>query len=424
MRVLVIGAGGREHALAWKIAQSRRVQKVFVAPGNGGTAQEFENVPLPAGDIPAFADFADAQGIDLTVVGPEVPLVAGVSDEFDRRGLPLVGPSRSAAQLEGSKVFAKEFMERHAIPTARYRIVRSYAEGETELYGGWEYPLVVKADGLAAGKGVFICSSLSEARAALDSIFLQRKFGPAGDRVILEEFLQGRETSYMVFTDGRSVVPIVPSQDYKRVRDGDQGPNTGGMGAVSVPGLISESMEQTILGKIVHPTLAAMEKEGNPFRGILYAGLMLAPQGPRVLEYNVRLGDPETQVVLLRLESDFALLLESLTAQTLQSVAVRWSPRSAACVVLAAQGYPEACETGRSISGLAKPSEINDIKVFHAGTRLHDGQLRTAGGRVLTVAATGAALEEALERVYRTVQSIHFEGMHYRSDIGKGLTRI
>ncbi|MBI4456147.1 MAG: phosphoribosylamine--glycine ligase [Acidobacteria bacterium] len=418
MRILVIGGGAREHAIAWKISQSTRVQKVFVAPGNGGTEQEFENIPIAATDVASLADFAEAQAVELTVVGPEAPLVAGIADEFSQRRLPLVGPSRQAAQLEGSKVFAKDFMARNSIPTARYATMTSYAEGEKQLDADWKFPVVVKADGLAAGKGVFICSSEKEARAALDLICNQRKFGEAGNRVVMEEYLQGHETSYMVFTDGRSVVPIAASQDYKRALDMDQGPNTGGMGAISIPSLISEPLEQRVLAEIISPTLAAMESEGAPFQGVLYAGLMLTAEGPKVLEFNVRLGDPETEVVLLRFQSDLAQLLTCLINKSLRTVQAGWSRQCAVCVVIAAQGYPGDYQSGRIITGLEKSREMNNIKVFHAGTRRHHNQLLTAGGRVLTVAAASDTLEEAVGQVYEAIAVIHFDGMHYRSDIG------
>ncbi len=422
MKVLVVGGGAREHALAWKISHSSSVTKIFVAPGNAGTGEEFENVPISPADLVSLADFAEAQAVDLTVVGPEAPLVAGIHEQFSRRGLPLVGPSAAAAQLEGSKVFAKDFMARHSIPTARYQTVHSFLEGESRLDAGWEFPIVVKADGLASGKGVFICASRQEARNALDLIFTRRQFGDAGNRVVLEEYLQGREASYMVFTDGDAVAPIVASQDYKRALDGDSGPNTGGMGAISLPGLIDEPMEQQILAEVVGPTLRAMKDEGHPFQGVLYAGLMITCEGPKVLEFNVRLGDPETEVVLFRLDSDLGLLLAALASGSLATVQPRWSSRCAACVVVASQGYPGSYPTGKVITGLEMCAQMNNIKVFHAGTTAKDGKVVTAGGRVLTIAAAAETLVEALSRVYQAIDVIHFDGMHYRSDIGAART--
>ncbi|HEV8133000.1 MAG TPA: phosphoribosylamine--glycine ligase [Acidobacteriota bacterium] len=421
MRVLIVGSGAREHAIAWKISQSSQVSKIFVAPGNAGTALEFENVPISATDLVSLADFAEAQAIDLTVVGPEAPLVAGIHEEFSKRKMSLVGPSRQAALLEGSKVFAKDFMARHSIPTARYQTVHTYSDAMARLEKWWQFPMVVKADGLAAGKGVFICSSRKEAENALDLIFNQHHFGDAGNRVVLEEFLEGRETSYMVFTDGRTAAPIVASQDYKRALDNDRGPNTGGMGAVSVPGLISDETERRILNEIIQPALLAMEEEGHPFQGILYAGLMITAEGPKVLEFNVRLGDPETQVVLLRLESDLAALLAAVANGSLAETSVRWSSRCAACVVLAAHGYPGTVQTGKVITGLEMSREMHNIKVFHAGTSPQDGKIITAGGRVLTVASAAGSLGEAILQVYQAVNALHFDGMHYRSDIGAGI---
>ncbi|HEY3128471.1 MAG TPA: phosphoribosylamine--glycine ligase [Acidobacteriota bacterium] len=421
MRILVVGGGAREHALAWKISQSSSVTKIFVIPGNAGTGEEFENVPIPATDIPSLADFAEAQAVDLTVVGPEAPLVAGIHEEFSRRELPLVGPSKAAAQLEGSKVFAKDFMARHSIPTGRYQTIHSFSQGEAGLDAGWRFPVVVKADGLAAGKGVFICASRQDALQALDLIFNRRQFGEAGNRVVLEEYLEGRETSYMVFTDGNSVVPIVASQDYKRALDRDSGPNTGGMGAVSLPGLISEAMERRILDEVICPTLRAMKDEGHPFQGVLYAGLMITPEGPKVLEFNVRLGDPETEVVLFRLESDMARLLAALASGSLAAVQPRWSSRCAACVVIASRGYPGSYSTGEVITGLETGAQMNNIKIFHAGTATRDGKVVTAGGRVLTIASAADTLGEALSQAYRAIGAIRFDGMYYRSDIGAKL---
>jgi phosphoribosylamine--glycine ligase len=421
MKILVVGPGAREHAIAWKLSQSSKITKIFVAPGNAGTAREFENVPIPVNDLASLADFAEAQAIDLTVVGPESPLVAGIAEEFQKRSLPLVGPSRNAARLEGSKVFAKEFMSRHKIPTARYATVESYDQAINQIAREWRFPLVVKADGLAAGKGVFVCASEREAVDALEAIFKKRQFGSAGDRVVLEEFVTGREASYMVFTDGRNIAPVVASQDYKRAYDGDAGPNTGGMGAVSVPGLIEEALERQILSQIIQPTLRAMESEGFPFQGALYAGLMITNEGPRVLEFNVRLGDPETEVILPRLQSDFADLLLSVADRTLQEQVLEWSMRSAVCVVLASGGYPGEYQTGKIISGLEMSSDMDNIKVFHAGTALRDGRVVTAGGRVLMISATAGSLPEAVLRAYEAVNAIQFEGMRYRSDIGAGL---
>jgi len=421
MKILIIGSGAREHAIAWKLSHSSKVNKIFVAPGNAGTARDFENVPIAPDDFASLADFAEAQAIELTVVGPEAPLVGGISEEFQKRSLLLVGPSPAAARLEGSKVFAKDFMARHGIPTARYITVHSYEEGVKHIGGEWRFPTVVKADGLAAGKGVLICDSEREMLDALDSIFRKRQFGPAGERAVLEEFLTGRESSYMVFTDGHNIAPVVASQDYKRAFDSDAGPNTGGMGAVSVPGLVEEAMERQILSQIIQPTLRAMESEGSPFQGALYAGLMLTSEGPMVLEFNVRLGDPETEVILPRLQSDFADLLMSVADRTLQEQVLEWSLRSAVCVVLASGGYPGEYETGKIVTGLEMSSDLDNINVFHAGTAVRDGRVVTAGGRVLAISATAPTLPEAVLRAYEAVNTIQFEGMRYRSDIGGGL---
>lgn len=425
MKVLVIGGGGREHALAWKLANSPRVETVFCAPGSDGMVPPAQRVELAPLDFEGLVRFAVDQRVDLTVVGPEAPLVAGIVDRFQSEGLAVVGPSASAARLEGSKVFAKEFMRRHAIPTARYAVCGDPASARLRLEAGeFSYPLVIKADGLAAGKGVIIAADAGEARAAIDRIMAERAFGPAGDRVVLEEFLTGEEASFMVFTDGEAIAPMVPAQDHKRRDDGDRGPNTGGLGAYSDDRILPPALRDEIMAAIVIPTVRGMAAEGSPFRGILYAGLMLTERGPRVLEYNVRFGDPETQVVLPRLKTDLADIGQALAQGCLAQVSPEWDPRPAVCVVLAAGGYPGDYDKGRQIHGLDMAAQMPGVVLFHAGTRREHDRWLTNGGRVLGVTGAGAVLPEAVMRAYEAVNCIHFEGMHYRRDIGaKGLGR-
>ena len=416
MKLLVIGSGGREHALAWKLTQSPRVQKVFVAPGNGGTANEsgLENVPLSSFD--ELIAFAKKEQIQLTVVGPEAPLAAGVVDAFREAGLRIFGPTRAAAQLEASKDFAKEFMARHGLPTARHATftdaakARAYVEKEGA-------PVVVKADGLAAGKGVVVAMSVEEAKAAIDAFLVQNKLGDAGARVVIEEFLDGEEASFMVMADGAHALPLATSQDHKRLKDGDAGPNTGGMGTYSPAPVVTPKLHARVMREIIQPTIAGMAKDGTPYTGFLYAGLMIDKRGnPKTLEFNCRLGDPETQPIMMRLKSDLVALIEHAVEGTLDKAAADWDRRSALCVVLAAANYPEEPRKGDEIRGL--PAAADDCRVFHAGTKADGGRTLTSGGRVLGVTALGDSLKMAARRAYEAVDAIRFDGMQFRKDIG------
>ncbi len=418
MKILVVGSGGREHALVWKICRSPRATKVYCAPGNGGTAAIAENVPLAVDDLSALTHFALEQGIDLTVVGPELPLVLGIVDRFQSHGLSIIGPSAAAARLEGSKIFAKEFMKRHQVPTANYLPCTSIAQALAAVRGAdLGYPLVIKADGLAAGKGVVIAKDRQQAESAVERMMSQRAFGEAGDRLLLEECLTGQEASFLVFSDGERFLPMVPSQDHKRIFDNDRGPNTGGMGAYSTDGILSSEQQRQVLQTIVEPTIRGMAGEGTPYRGILYVGLMLTPKGVKVLEFNARMGDPETQPVLFRLENDLVQVLQAVSEQTLGSVRLQWDSACSICVVMASGGYPGKYQTGRLIRGIEEADAMEQVKVFHAGTRLQDGELITSGGRVLGVTAKAVDLPSAIARVYQALKKVHFEAMHYRSDI-------
>ena len=418
MKVLVIGSGGREHALVWKIAQSPRVRRVLCAPGNAGIARQAQCVPIDVTDIPALADFAQRESVELTVVGPEAPLVAGVSDEFRRRGLRIFGPSKAAAALEGSKVFAKTLMARHGIPTAAFEVFDDYQRASDYLRAQ-EPPVVVKADGLAAGKGVTVARTLDEALAALRSIMVERIFGGAGDRVMIEECLSGQEVSVMVFADGEDLVPMAPSQDHKPVFDGDQGPNTGGMGCYSPVPAMDDELFSEALERIMRPTLRAMAAAGCPYSGVLYGGLIITEGGLRVLEFNCRFGDPESQPVLPRMKSDLAEILEAVADGRLDQVSCEWSDQAAVCVVMASGGYPGDYEKGKEIAGLEEADALEDVVVFHAATRREDSRWLTNGGRVLGVTGVGDSLPQAIERAYQGVAVIHFEGAHYRRDIAR-----
>ena len=425
LKVLVIGSGGREHAITWKLAQSPMLDQLYCAPGNAGTAQAAQNIPISAEDIEGLCQFAHSNQVDLSVVGPEAPLVAGIVNRFQELGRPIVGPSRDAASLEGSKAFAKRFLEKHGIPTANYKAFDQADEAERALKRGeFPFPVVLKADGLAAGKGVFICHNMEESLQVVDEVMRQRKLGGAGEVLVIEEFLEGQETSFMVFSDGTHVLPMVPSQDHKAIYEGDCGPNTGGMGAYSIHTLLSESLREQILKEIINPTIRAMAQEGKMYQGILYAGLMLTPDGPRVLEFNVRFGDPETQVVLPLMESDLLQILNAVAQGNLQEISVHWRSKAAVCVVLASGGYPGSYEKGKEISGLEMADEIEDTVVFHAGTALNVGKVVSSGGRVLGITALADFLDAAIVRAYEGVNKIHFEGMHYRRDIAaKGLLK-
>jgi phosphoribosylamine--glycine ligase len=416
MKLLVIGSGGREHAMAWKLAQSPRVQKVFVAPGNGGTATEngLENVAITA--IPELLAFAKKEGIHLTVVGPEAPLAAGVVDTFAEAGLRIFGPRQAAAQLEASKDFAKAFMLRHGIPTARYATftAASAAKAYVDKHGA---PIVIKADGLAAGKGVVVAATRGEAHAAIDAMLGEKKLGAAGERLVIEEFLEGEEASFIVMSDGVNVLPLATSQDHKRLRDGDQGPNTGGMGAYSPAPIVTPRLHARVMREIIAPAIQGMAKDGTPYVGFLYAGLMIDASGtPKTLEFNCRLGDPETQPILVRLRSDLYNLVDHALTGSIDRVKADWDRRSALGVVLAAHNYPDEPRKGDKIEGLPKPTD--DCRVFHAGTRKDGKAIVTNGGRVLCVTALGDSVKMARTRAYETIDQIRFAGMQYRKDIG------
>ncbi len=416
MKLLVIGGGGREHALAWKLAASPRVQKVFVAPGNGGTAREpgVENVAVT--DLEKLAEFAAREHIQLTVVGPEAPLAAGVVDLFRARGLRIFGPTKAAAQLESSKDFAKSFLTRHGIPTAGYRsFVDARAAHEyVDVRGA---PMVIKADGLAAGKGVVVAMTAGEAREAIERILVGREMGEAGTKLVIEDYLDGEEASFIVLVDGEHSLALATSQDHKRLRDGDEGPNTGGMGAYSPAPVVTPALHARIVREIIGPTVRGMAKDGIPYSGFLYAGLMIDAAGnPKVLEFNCRLGDPETQPIMMRLKSDLFELLEHAHDAKLDRVEASWDRRSALGVVLAAANYPDTPRTGDAIAGI--PPDTEDCHVFHAGTELRDGSLVTSGGRVMCVTALGDSVKMAQARAYKTVSAIRFDGMQYRRDIG------
>jgi phosphoribosylamine--glycine ligase len=418
MRILVIGSGGREHAIAWKLAQSGHTTELYCAPGNPGISQVARCVPTNVNDPIALARLAESLNAALTIVGPEAPLVAGVAETFRERHLRLAGPSAKAARLEGSKIFAKEFAARHSIPTARFEACFSASAAREAFISKFNFPVVIKADGLAAGKGVRIATNQVEFDDAINAMMVERVFGDAGSQVLLEECLVGREASVMVFTDGRDYRMIVPAQDYKRINDGDQGPNTGGMGSFSTPGLIDEQTLSRIKRELIEPTLEGLRSEKNVFTGVLYFGLMLTAEGPMLIEYNARLGDPETQAVLVRLDSDLVEIFDAIVDGQLAFTKVDWSNDSSVCVVAASTGYPGDFEKGRLISGLEDAQSLEGVVVFQAGThRNEEGGILTSGGRVLGVTARGAKLEDARARAYEAMLRISFEGIHYRSDI-------
>ncbi|VXC20049.1 phosphoribosylamine--glycine ligase (GARS) (Glycinamide ribonucleotide synthetase) (Phosphoribosylglycinamide synthetase) [Pseudomonas sp. 8Z] len=418
MNVLIIGSGGREHALAWKVAQDKRVEKVFVAPGNAGTAVEdkCENVAIDVLAIEQLADFAE-KNVALTIVGPEAPLVKGVVDLFRKRGLDIFGPTAAAAQLEGSKAFTKDFLARQKIPTADYQ---NFTEVEPALAYLREKgaPIVIKADGLAAGKGVIVAMTLQEAEDAVRDMLAGNAFGDAGSRVVIEEFLDGEEASFIVMVDGENVLPMATSQDHKRVGDADTGPNTGGMGAYSPAPVVTAEVHKRVMDEVIYPTVRGMASEGNVYTGFLYAGLMIDKVGaPKVIEFNCRFGDPETQPIMCRLESSLVLLVEAALAKALNKVEATWDPRPTVGVVLAAGGYPGDYAKGDVIEGLDDAAQL-DGKVFHAGTALKDGQIVTAGGRVLCATAIGASVADAQQQAYRLAEKIRWNGMFHRNDIG------
>lgn len=419
MKILVIGGGGREHALAWKLKQSASAEKVWCAPGNQGIARDVECVPLDLKDVRASADLAVKLGADLTVVGPELPLVLGVADEFASRGLALLGPTRTAAQLEGSKIFAKQFLQRHAIPTAvAYGICATRAEARAAVAAA-KWPLVIKADGLCAGKGVLVATSEPEALSFIDRLMDGKEFGDAGKQVLLEEGLAGDELSYIILTDGINFIPMAPARDHKRAYDNDQGPNTGGMGAYSTDSILPAALEAEIVRKVVRPTLAGLRAEGIAYRGFLYFGLMLTVDGPKVLEYNCRLGDPETEAVLPRADFDLARACELTARGTLGGFMAKWSRGASVCVVIASEGYPDSPKTGVPIYGLEEAARVAGAVVFHAGTRKDGSLFRTSGGRVLIVSARGDDLASACRTAYDAAAKIKIEGAFYRRDIGR-----
>jgi phosphoribosylamine--glycine ligase len=417
MKVLILGSGGREHALAWAVKRSERVTEVVCAPGNGGMAQIARCVPMDLKDLDAMIRLAVAEQPGLTVVGPELPLSLGIVDALTERGLRVFGPTRAAAMLESSKAFAKRFLQRHNIPTASYAVCASAAEFDqaVEIF---HPPIVVKADGLAAGKGVVICPSRQIAIEAAQGLFSGKLLGEAARQVVIEEFLQGDEISFLCLSDGKDLAPLVPSQDHKRIGEGDTGPNTGGMGVYSTDTLLDAGMKEWILRHIAEPAIRGMAEEETPFKGVLYIGLMMTARGPKVLEFNARFGDPETQAILLRLESDLVDALEASIDGRLAETELRWAPGASACVVASSAGYPGSYKTGFSITGLEAAAQVPGVQIFHSGSAQGGSQLLTAGGRVLGVTAAAPSLEEALGRAYQAMDMIHFDGIYYRRDIG------
>lgn len=417
MKILVVGGGGREHALVWKVSQSPRVSKVYAAPGNAGIAQLAECAPVAAEDIAGILSFAKEKSIDLTIVGPEGPLSRGIVDEFEKAGLRIFGPSKRAAEIEANKAFTKNLMAKYHIPTAEYKAFTDRSEAEAYIRSKGA-PIVVKAAGLAAGKGVVVAATVEEALDAVELIMGKKAFGAAGDVVVVEEFLRGEEASFMAFTDGKTVVPMVSSQDHKRVFDADKGPNTGGMGAYSPAPVVTKQVEKQVMERVMIPTVRAMEQEGRLFRGVLYAGLMIHNGEAKVLEFNARFGDPETQPVLLRLDTDLIDIIEAVLQGRLAQIPISWKPGAAVCVVMASGGYPGAYEKGKEISGLDKAAGLENVMVFHSGTALRNGKIVTDGGRVLGVTGLGKSVAAAIDAAYAGVREIYFAGAHYRKDIG------
>jgi phosphoribosylamine--glycine ligase len=418
MKVLVVGGGGREHALVWKIAKSPKVSKVYCAPGNAGISEQATLVPIKVNDFNGLLGFALKEKIDLTVVGPEDPLTQGMVDLFESKGLFIFGANRKAAEIEGSKAFAKEMMKKYHIPTAFYEIFDSPKEA-MEYIRKQGAPIVVKADGLAAGKGVIICKTVEEAIQSVEKIMVKKIFGEAGNQVVIEEYLVGEEASYIAFTDGKAILPMASSQDHKAIFDGDQGPNTGGMGAYSPAPVVTEEVHKRIIEKILRPIIYGMEEEGRAYKGVLYAGLMIHEGYPKVLEFNARFGDPETQPVLMRMKGDIVPILEACMKGTLSQHRIEWDHRPSVCVVMASKGYPGDYEKGKVIGGLEEVSKMEGAFVFHAGTSLKGDQVITNGGRVLGVTGLGEDIPKAIERTYQAVKKISWDGVHYRTDIGQ-----
>lgn len=416
MKILVVGSGGREHALVWKLAQSPKAEKIYVAPGNAGIARLSETIPIEVDDLNSLADFALKKGIDLTVVGPELPLTLGIVDVFEEKGLRIFGPNKEAAEIEGSKAFAKNFMEQNHIPTARFKVFTSHLEA-IDFAGSASMPVVIKADGLAAGKGTMAVNSPGEAREKIEEIMVERVFGEAGSKILIEEFLVGEEVTVMAFTDGERVIPMVSAQDHKRIGEGDTGLNTGGMGAYAPTSIVSSKMMKRITEEILEPTVRGLARQGRKYTGVLYTGIIITDRGPKVLEYNCRFGDPETQAVLPLLESDLVDIFLDIADSYLNIDEIKWKEAYAACVVLASRGYPVTSEKNVPIEGLESPEDENCV-VFHSGTAKRDGRLVTNGGRVLGVTAVDSSIKGAIARAYERVERIRFDGMQFRRDIG------
>jgi len=416
MKLLVIGSGGREHTLVWKMTQSPKVSKTYCAPGNAGISQLTQCVNIDADSIEKLVDFAQKEKIDLTVVGPELPLSRGIVDEFNQQGLRIFGPSKEATEIESSKVFCKYLLKKYNIPTANYQVFQNSQKAFDDIKKQ-TFPLVIKADGLAAGKGVFIVKNLSQARDALNALMEEKKFGEAGRQVIIEEFLEGEEISILAFCDGKTVVPMVSSQDHKKIFDHDQGPNTGGMGAYSPVPFYPDEFEKKVLEEILKPTVKGLQDEGKEYKGVLYAGLILTKEGPKVLEFNARFGDPETQVILPRLKTDLIDIFDAVIEGTLHQINIQWQDNAAVCVVVASGGYPGNYQKGKVISGLEKLEKMKDTIAFHAGTKFQDDQVVTSGGRVLGITAWDDTISKAKEKAYQAVKEIYFEDMYYRKDI-------
>ncbi len=424
LKVLVVGSGGREHALCWKFSQSPKVDTVYCAPGNAGIARHATCVDIGASDLKGLLEFAKENQIDLTIVGPEAPLADGIVDMFKAEGLECFGPSKDAAQIEASKVFTKDLLFKYKIPTGKYKVFTDAEEAKDFVKNETGVPVVIKADGLAAGKGVILCFSLDEAFDAIDQVLVKKAFGEAGNKLIVEEFLEGEEASFMAITDGKDVLPLATSQDHKAVFDGDKGPNTGGMGAYSPAPVVSDKLFKEIMKDIMIPTVEAMASEGRPYRGVLYGGLIIKDQKPKVLEFNCRFGDPEAQPILMRLKTDLIDVVDAAVKGRLNELDLEWDERAAVCVVLASEGYPGKYEKGKVISGLEEVEKMPDVMVFHAGTALDEqGRFVTAGGRVLGVTALGSTIKEAIDKAYEAVGKISWEGMHYRKDIGQKALR-
>ncbi len=417
MKVLVVGSGGREHAIVLKLKESSKIDKIYCAPGNAGISQDAECVNIRATDIKALLDFAKEHNVDFTVVGMDDPLVMGIVDEFENNGLRIFGPRKNAAIIEGSKAFSKELMKKYNIPTAKYKTFNNFDEAYSYVKEN-KFPIVIKADGLALGKGVLICNNLSEAEAGLRQIMIDKKFGDSGSKVVIEEFLTGPEVSVLSFCDGTTVVPMVSAQDHKRAFDGDKGLNTGGMGTFSPSRIYTDEIANICMEKIFKPTVSALKKEGREFKGIIYFGLMITQEGPKVIEYNARFGDPETQVILPRLDSDLLEIFEACVDGNLDNIDVKWKDNAAACVILASGGYPESYQKGFVIEGIEECTNKDDIFVYHAGTANKDGKFITNGGRVLGITGIGKNLDEAIKKAYEGVKLVKFDSVHFRKDIG------